>query len=192
MVEQVVFADDATRRAEQSTSCTVVSHDVIRENHFGRPCQVLHAIFPCFRDFRRQGIGKSDFEHFRPGLRQLVNRLDRPDCVDMVPHRLHPFRLDELHAVSRFTPFETPGLRVHITRMKRMIVHTTCNSQIGAMHIDGIVGHVLIQAIFRDDHAFASRKMSRIGLRGEKARVVIAPKTNAKSIQDDIFAHLCQ
>lgn len=60
------------------------------------------------------------------------------------------------------------------------------------MHIDGIVGHVLIQAVFRDDHAFASRKMSRIGLRGEKARVVIAPKTNAKSIQDDIFAHLCQ
>ena len=62
MVEQVAFADDTAGGAEQGAPRAVVSHDVIGENHFGGPGQVLDAVFSGFRYLRRQSIGKGDFD----------------------------------------------------------------------------------------------------------------------------------
>ena len=81
---------------------------------------------------------------------------------------------------------------MHVRGENRACVPAFENAQIGAVDVDGVVVHALIEAVFRADHSFTAGEMGGVGMEGEAPGIVMAAATNAEPVQRDVFRHLRQ
>ncbi len=81
---------------------------------------------------------------------------------------------------------------MHVPRLYCVVVYTFGDPQVGPVDIDGVIGHHFIESVSGENHPFARRKVSCIGLGGEIAKGIVLFQANGEPVQGDIFAHLCQ
>ena len=78
---------------------------------------------------------------------------------------------------------------MHITANQSVVIEALYHAQIGAVDIDGIVHHTLVQAVDRNNLALAAREVCSIGL-GCKIAVTTLAKRNTETVESEILAHL--
>ena len=171
VVEQILFYGRPLGCAEQASSGSVVANDIVCKADFRCPGQVFYADGLLRRECGRQRTVECDAEFFCPFHLSLSFRLNACNDVSRI-HRFHRARTDELDGVSFIAPIETVGLSVHIGGNQRGVIEALLRFQVSAVYIDGVVHHVFIKPVLRDNRPFALREVSGIGLGCEVARVV--------------------
>ena len=81
---------------------------------------------------------------------------------------------------------------MHVTTFHGVVIDALHHLEVGAVHVDGIVHHGLIESVHRGDLALATREVGGIGLCGEVAGIVVAAEAYAETVKRDILTHLCQ
>ena len=113
------------------------------------------------------------------------------DFIGFISYGLHRFSSDKLDSVTLISPKKSPRLRVHILRFDSIIILTSNDFQVSAVHIDSIVSHTFIQTIYRAYFSFTSREMGSIGLSSEKTFAPLLYRYS-KLIKSHIFSELSQ
>ena len=202
VVEKVVLHHRALGCAEERSAGTVVADGVMGKVYLGSPGEVLYTIACGGANLGRQRIGKADDELLGTvahamiltliAFGELRNLGNRGYEGFLIAHQLHGLRTYKLHLVAHVAPVEAPSLRVHVAPLEGVVIDAFHHLEVGAVHVNGIVHHRLVESVHRYNLALAAREVGGIGLCGEVARVVIATQTYAEAIERDILAHLRQ
>ena len=81
---------------------------------------------------------------------------------------------------------------MHVAALHGVVIDAFHHLEVGAVHVDGIVHHRLIESVHRGDLALATREVGGIGLCGEVTGIVVAAEAYAETVKGDILTHLCQ
>ena len=197
MIEEIVFYHNLLWGAEQGTTSTVVANGVVGKVYLRCPCKILNTIASLLGNFSRDRFLEADAESLgtiHALFRLLGNGIKGSDFQNLVRtiNQFHCGRTHELYLVSLITPIKAIGLRVHVTAFKGVVIYTTYNLKICAMHVDGIIHHTFVESVHRSNLTLTTREMGSIGLSGEVACIVVALQANREAIQIKILTHLRQ
>ncbi|MNR27981.1 hypothetical protein D3C85_1452800 [compost metagenome] len=144
MVKEVSFDKCFSRRAEQCTTCTIVTNGIATEKNAGCPGEVFNTDC-CFRwidrwikDLFKRNLKFAD--RIVPFISQYLNGLN---LVFLIP-KFHRPRSDKLHGIASITPVESVGLVVHITADQCFIIQALGDFKVSTMDINGVVHHIFI------------------------------------------------